>query len=291
MTCTVQLLYEVHDPAAYVTPDAIVDFTKIRFDQIGRNRVRMTGPGYRGKPPTLKVSGFVARPGIIADIEIGFAGTGAYERTRRAVETLRLRLSDWSDADIRIDVVGVNSILGEASVPTNALPSEARLHVSAICIDEAQALIVEDEVYALTTVRACGWRGRAQRAACAHRYIDRFHSARAREASCSLECRMRVHTLAAGRAGDKGDALDLTLVARDADAYALLERTLSAEAVRVALNRVAPGSVVRYEVPGLLALKFVAPHALPGGVYASLHAGLHWQKAAIWVLLEMDIEA
>ena len=59
--------------------------------------------------------------------------------------------------------------------------------------------------------------------------------------------------------------------------------------MRVALNQVAPGPVVRYAVPGLLALKFVAPLALPGGVYASLHAGLHWQKAAIWVLLEMDV--
>jgi len=101
---------------------------------------------------------------------------------------------------------------------------------------------------------------------------------------------MKVHELAAGRAGDKGDALDLTLVARDPAAYALLERALTEEAVQTALNRVAPGPVVRYKVPGLLALKFVAPRALPGGVYASLHAGLHWQKAAIWVLLEMDVD-
>ena len=101
---------------------------------------------------------------------------------------------------------------------------------------------------------------------------------------------MKVHSLAAGRAGDKGDALDLTLVARDAAAYALIEHALTEEAVGAALNRVVPGSVVRYAIPGLLALKFVAPHALPGGVYASLHAGLHWQKAAIYVLLEMDVE-
>lgn len=159
MTCTVQLLYEVHDPSAYITPDAIVDFTTVRFEQIGRNRVRMTGAGYRGKPATLKVSGFVARPGIIADIEIGFAGTGAYERTRRAVDTLRLRLSDWADEDIRIDIVGVDSILGRASVSANALPAEARLHVSAICVDEAQALIVEDEVYALTLSGPVGGAG------------------------------------------------------------------------------------------------------------------------------------
>jgi len=159
MTCTVQLLYEVHDPANYITPDAIVDFTTVRFQQIGRNRVRMTGPAHRGVPPTLKVSGFVARRGIIADIEIGFAGTGAYERTRRAVDTLRLRLSDWPERDIRIDIVGVNSILGGASVPTNALPAEARLHVSAICADEAEALIVEDEVYALTLSGPAGGAG------------------------------------------------------------------------------------------------------------------------------------
>lgn len=101
---------------------------------------------------------------------------------------------------------------------------------------------------------------------------------------------MKVLELAAGRAGDKGDALDLTLVARDAAAYAVLERALTEQAVQAALNRVAPGRVVRYAVPGLLALKFVAPHALPGGVYASLHAGLHWQKAAIWVLLEMEVD-
>ena len=159
MTCTVQLLYEVHDPSAYITPDAIVDFSTVRFEQIGRNRVRMTGARHRGVPPTLKVSGFFARRGIIADIEIGFAGTGAYERTRRAADTLRLRLSDWPEADMRIDIVGVNSILGGASVTTNAPPAEARLHVSAICADEAQALIVEDEVYALTLSGPAGGAG------------------------------------------------------------------------------------------------------------------------------------
>jgi hypothetical protein len=101
---------------------------------------------------------------------------------------------------------------------------------------------------------------------------------------------MKVFEIAAGRAGDKGDALDLTIVARDEAAYEVLERTLTADAVKAALDRVAPGPVTRYPVPGLLALKFVAPQALPGGVYASLHAGLHWQKAAIWVLLEMEVE-
>lgn len=101
---------------------------------------------------------------------------------------------------------------------------------------------------------------------------------------------MRIGDIAAGRAGDKGDMLDLTLVAQDAPAYALLEQALSAEAVRSMLNQVVDGPVVRYEVPGLHALKFVLPQALPGGVYASLRPGLHWQKAAVWLLLDLDID-
>ena len=51
-----------------------------------------------------------------------------------------------------------------------------------------------------------------------------------------------------------------------------------------------PGVVTRYPVPGLRALKFVIDGALPGGVYATLHAGLHWQKAAIWVLLDLELD-
>ncbi len=102
---------------------------------------------------------------------------------------------------------------------------------------------------------------------------------------------MRVGDICAARSGDKGDILDLTLVARDDEAYRLIERELTAETVRRSLNRVAPGEVIRYALPGLRALKFVAPTALPGGVHASLHAGMHWQKAAIWLLLEMQVEA
>ena len=101
---------------------------------------------------------------------------------------------------------------------------------------------------------------------------------------------MRVGTIAAGRAGDKGDVLDLTLVAVDAAAYTLLERALTAEAVRAMLNRVVPGPVQRYELPGLHALKYVMPEALAGGVYATLRPGLHWQKAAIWLLLDLDVD-
>ena len=101
---------------------------------------------------------------------------------------------------------------------------------------------------------------------------------------------MRVGDIATGRAGDKGNVLDLTLVAKDDAAYERLSRVLDAAAVRAILNRVVSGPVQRYEVPGLRALKYVAPEALAGGVYATLRPGLHWQKAAIWLLLDVELD-
>ena len=149
-TCTLQLFYEVHDPSRYATPDLVLDFTGIRFEQIGHNRVRMAGARSLGPPPTLKVAGFLELPGFIADCEIGFAGTGAMARAQRAAESLRLRLSDWQDEDIAIDLVGIDSILRAGSLPSRANPAELRVHVSARCADLEMAQIIEDEIYALT---------------------------------------------------------------------------------------------------------------------------------------------
>lgn len=150
LTCTLQLLYEVHDPSAYITPDAILDFTGIAFEAIGPNRVRVSGARARGRPSHLKVSGFVEQPGFVADIEIGYAGTHALQRGRIAADALRLRLDDLPPDDLRIDLVGLDSTLGPASLPPpNRLP-EVRVHVSARCPDAETAQIVEDEVYALT---------------------------------------------------------------------------------------------------------------------------------------------
>ena len=100
---------------------------------------------------------------------------------------------------------------------------------------------------------------------------------------------MKIGEIATGRAGDKGDILDLTVVAGDERAFAALARYLTVARATAILRRVVPGPVDRYELPNLRALKFVAPSALPGGVNASLHAGMHWQKAAIWLLLDHEL--
>ncbi|MES2492694.1 MAG: hypothetical protein V4579_05355 [Pseudomonadota bacterium] len=99
-----------------------------------------------------------------------------------------------------------------------------------------------------------------------------------------------VRDIACGRSGDKADTLDLTLVAIGEDEYRLLAQVLTAERVRDRLAGMIPAKDVEvYPLPALRALKFVIRGALPGGVYASLRPGLHWQKAATYALLDMPV--
>ena len=91
-TCKEQLLYEMHDPTAYLQPDVIADFSQVRVEEIGPDRVRVTGG--RGAPKTglLKVSvGYV--DSYIGEGQISYAGPGALARGRLALEIVRERLA------------------------------------------------------------------------------------------------------------------------------------------------------------------------------------------------------
>lgn len=161
LTTTLQLLYEVHNPAAYITPDLIVDFSNVLIEEIGPRRVRVSGARPVGRPSEFKVSGFVDRPGAVADVEFGFVGIGALDRARTAADVMRLRLTDIPDGDIRVDLVGVNSVLGPLSAPGSDQIAEVRVHVSARFDDAANAGIVEDEAYGLSLsgpAAACSFR-------------------------------------------------------------------------------------------------------------------------------------
>ncbi|WP_324741805.1 acyclic terpene utilization AtuA family protein [Tsuneonella sp. CC-YZS046] len=177
LTCTLQLLYEVHDPSAYITPDLTVDFSGVSIEEIGPSRVRVSGARAADRPARLKVSGFVDRPGAISDVEIAFAGRGALDRARRAADVLRLRLAHLPEQDLRIDLVGLNSVLGAASRAINSEPPEVRVHVSAKFDDAGDAQLAEDEVYALTLsgpAGGCGVRSEQRpRLEVVNGYIDR----------------------------------------------------------------------------------------------------------------------
>ena len=151
VSTTLQLLYEVHDPRLYHTPDLTLDFGNLLLEEVGENRVRVSGARGAGRPESLKAIGFVKRPGEVADVEITYAGEGAIDRAMVARDVLRERVESLGLHDYAVDLVGIDSVLGAvAHLAPGYAPPELRVHISARCTEAEEAQAVEDEVYALT---------------------------------------------------------------------------------------------------------------------------------------------
>ncbi|MBL8351485.1 MAG: DUF1446 domain-containing protein [Burkholderiaceae bacterium] len=105
-----QLLYEVHDPAAYLTPDVVADLGAAEVRQVGPDRVRLTGVRGHPRPAGLKVN-VCHETGWLAEGEISYAGVRAEARARLAAEVLRERLAGLGP--LRVDLIGVASVFGD----------------------------------------------------------------------------------------------------------------------------------------------------------------------------------
>ena len=105
-----QLLYEVHDPAAYLTPDVIADISAARVERIGADQVRLTGVRGHARPDALKVNVF-HETGWLAEGEISYAGARAEARARLAAEVLKERLAGCGT--LRVDLIGVASVFAD----------------------------------------------------------------------------------------------------------------------------------------------------------------------------------
>jgi hypothetical protein len=158
-TCTEQLLYEVHDPAAYATPDVMADITGATVAEEGADRVRVVGVEGRERPRTLKVS-VGHRDGWVGEGQISYAGPGAVARARLALDVVaeRLRSSDVSYSELRLDLVGLNALHGDAP-SMGCEPYEVRARVAARCDDARDARRIGDEVEALYTNGPAGGGG------------------------------------------------------------------------------------------------------------------------------------
>jgi hypothetical protein len=125
-----QLLYEVHDPARYLTPDVTADFSRVTIESIGRDRVRVANAGGAARPETLKVTvGFDG--GFQGEAGVSYAGPAAVERGRLAAQTVgdRLRQVFAPGAELRIDLIGVNALFATAG-SRHADTEDVRLHVA-----------------------------------------------------------------------------------------------------------------------------------------------------------------
>jgi hypothetical protein len=150
-----QLLYEVHDPAAYLTPDVVADISAARVEEVGPDRVRLSGVTGHARTGTLKVNACF-ESGWLAEGEISYAGARAEARARLAADVLRDRLR--AVGALRADLIGVASVFGDdggrwlAATPAGDA-RDVRLRVA---LRHAERAGAEQLVREVTALYCCG---------------------------------------------------------------------------------------------------------------------------------------
>ncbi|HEV2669269.1 MAG TPA: acyclic terpene utilization AtuA family protein [Blastocatellia bacterium] len=156
-----QLLYELHDPAAYLTPDVVADISEAEVVEVQENRVAVTGVRGRPRPETLKATVCFAG-GWLGEGEVSYAGPNAEARARLAGEIISRRVGDA--LRLRFDLIGAMSVFGDdRGASLSALPvndtRDVRLRVAGVHTDRAQVEKLLGEVTALYTCGPAGGGG------------------------------------------------------------------------------------------------------------------------------------
>jgi len=175
-----QLLYEIHDPAAYLVPDVVLDLTDVTVEQTGPDRVRVAGARGHPAPDTLKATVCVDA-GVLGEAEISYAGPNAGGRARLAAQIIRDRLARRAPhLQFRIDAIGVSSILGNddgaLGVAWNDQAVDVRLRFAARAARADDVRLLLDEVEALYCAGPAGGAG-----------VRRQVTPRLASASCLIE--------------------------------------------------------------------------------------------------------
>jgi hypothetical protein len=161
-TCKEQILYEIHDPARYLTPDVIADFSNVTVEEIGHDQVRVQGASGSPRPEILKVSiGTVE--GFVGEGQISYAGPGARARGELALDIVRerLRLIGVRASELRFDLIGVNSLHGDRLSGNGGHhePYEVRVRVVGRTASLDEAVRIGNEVETLYTNGPAGGGG------------------------------------------------------------------------------------------------------------------------------------
>lgn len=146
-TCASQLLYEIENPAAYLQPDVVADFSHVMLTQVSVDRVRVSGATGRQRPDKMKVT-VGHRDGFIGEGQISYAGPGAQARGQLALDVLQARLAGTQALDSRFDLIGINSIHGTA-FGADHTPYEVRARAAMRVATRQEAEHVAHEVEAM----------------------------------------------------------------------------------------------------------------------------------------------
>jgi hypothetical protein len=159
-----QILYEIHDPTSYLTPDVTADFSQVFVKELDPNRIFVSGATGKPKPALYKASiGY--KDSFIVEAEISYGGTGAYERALLAGEVIlkRLEFIKVPVEELQINYIGVNSLYKDyISQLQNGRFNDfkdVRLRVSARASHKEAAVRIGYEVEALMTNGPAGGGG------------------------------------------------------------------------------------------------------------------------------------
>jgi len=154
-----QLLYEVHDPERYLTPDVTADFSSVQVESVGPDRVRVANARGARRPDTLKVTVGIDA-GFLAEAGVSYAGPAAAARGRLAGEIVGARLQEAQGiaSDLRIDLIGASSLFATAGRGMSE-SEDVRLHVALRTADREQAEVMLWEVESLLCCGPAGGGG------------------------------------------------------------------------------------------------------------------------------------
>lgn len=323
-----QLVYEMGDPRAYISPDAIARFDTIALAPAGRDRVRVSGIRGAPRPERFKVS-MAYDDGWKAAGTVLISGPEAVAKAQAAAAIFWRRLGQRYAAT-HTSVVGSGSIwpasLGRCE-PDEVLlrlavrdPDRAKVEAFGVLLPTLilsgpsgmavtggrpkptpvvaywPALIRRRSVAARVVVLAAGGGETAQTI----EFTDAAPGVAQAPAPAGRRPRVRawpgrtrrvkLRALAHARSGDKGDTCNIGVIARSEAIYDWLRESLTAAVVRRFFRGIVKGKVVRHEVPNLLALNFLLEKALGGGGTVSLLLDPQG-KTLSQALLEMEVEA
>ena len=153
-TVTEQLLYEMHDPSAYLVPDVTLDCTDLQAEETGADRVRVTGARGHAAPPTLKAT-ISVDGGWLGEAFLTYSGPNALARADLAGQIVRERLTAHGlNEPVRIETLGALATLDGGNPDKRAsrtllTDGEYTVRVALQSVDKARAQQVCDELMML----------------------------------------------------------------------------------------------------------------------------------------------
>lgn len=151
------LVYEVHDPHNYIMPDGIADFTTLRVEEIGKDRVKVTGCSGKPRPEMLKLS-IAYEDGWIGEGTFLVSGPDTIERAKFCERLIRERFKmiNLQADELQIDYLGINANYGPAARWPKEDPNEIPIRVAAKTKTKEEAEKIRREVTHMWTLGPVG---------------------------------------------------------------------------------------------------------------------------------------